>query len=219
MKILINIKLYSPITRLVCMVLLSMFVVSCSMVPSNPVAVVELYRGRMKSGDVEKARELLTEESRGIVQSIVADYKLDQSPEDLALLNALDPGSPPALMSSDEQNALIQVRTLRGGVKIIKLVKSSSKSDWKIDIQSDLQSLDSFLKGREALEVMREQAGEYAAGWKAFTEQLNKMNIVEPPKQITPKANDDASEKAKSKLKKQSVKPKRRPIKKTGEDD
>ena len=44
---------------------------------------------------------------------------------------------------------------------------------------SELKAFQKFMGARSALDGMREQASEYAASWKAFTEQLGKMHVKE----------------------------------------
>lgn len=159
----------------------------CQLVPNKPEAVFDLYRERMKSQDLVEARKLLSDESLKLIQDITAAYQLQQPPEALALLNALDPVSAPTLMKSEPTEALLQVRTLKGGLRLIRLMRKNPDSQWTIDISEELKALDSFLKARSALEVMREQAGEFAASWKAFNRQLDQMHVTEPPPAPPPK--------------------------------
>lgn len=160
----------------------------CQLVPSKPDAVFTLYRDRMKSDNVAQGRELITDESRDIAQKLASEYKLDQPPEALALLNALDPTATPTAMQSEDTLALLQVRTLRGGLRIIRMVRRDSAASWKLDMTEELKSLKSFLEARSALEMMKDQAGEYAASWKAFNDQLKRINPSEPepPKMAPP---------------------------------
>ncbi|HMK36321.1 MAG TPA: hypothetical protein VK463_14700 [Desulfomonilaceae bacterium] len=162
----------------------------CQLVPNRPEAVLDLYRERMRSQNLAEARKLLSEDSQKIVQEITTNYRLQQPPEDLALLNALDPASAPVPMKSEATTALLQVRTLKGGLRLIRLTRKDPNSPWTIDLTEELRALETFLKGRSALEEMRDQASEYAASWKAFNRQLDKMHIAEPPappKPIHPK--------------------------------
>ncbi len=169
--------------------LLSVYLSGCQLVPSKPDAVFILYRDRMKSENLTQARELLSEESRGLALELSSQYKLDQPPESLALLNALDPTAVATIMQSEDTLALLQVRTLRGGLRIIRIVRKDSTAAWKLDMSEELKSLKAFLDARSALEMMKDQAGEYAASWKAFNDQLKRINPteIEPQKTIAPK--------------------------------
>ncbi|MGB6066503.1 MAG: hypothetical protein WBG50_17000 [Desulfomonilaceae bacterium] len=153
----------------------------CQLVPHQPEAVFVLYRDRMKSENLGKARSLLTSDSRRLALQLASDHKLKQAPEFLALLNALDPLSTPVVMKSDETSALLQLRTLKGGLRLVRLIRKDPSSPWKIDITEELQSLQSFLEARSTLDMIREQAGEYAATYRAFSDQLDKMHVSEPP--------------------------------------
>ena len=170
-------------------VFLSAFLLGCELVPSKPDAVFTLYRDRMKSENLTEARELLSGESRALALELSSQYKLDQPPESLALLNALDPTAVPTIMQSEDTLALLQVRTLRGGLRIIRIVRKDSTAAWKLDMSEELKSLKAFLDARSALEMMKDQAGEYAASWKAFNDQLKRINPteIEPQKTIVPK--------------------------------
>ena len=170
-------------------VLLSIFLSGCQLVPSKPDAVFILYKDRMKSENLTEARELLSEESRGLALELSSQYKLDQPPESLALLNALDPTSIPTIMQSEDTLALLQIRTLRGGLRIVRIVRKDPTAAWKLDMSEELKSLKAFLDARSALEMMKDQAGEYAASWKAFNDQLKRINPteIEPQKTIAPK--------------------------------
>jgi hypothetical protein len=161
----------------------------CQLVPSKPDAVFILYRDRMKSENLAQARELLSEESRNLAAALESEYKLDQPPEALALLNTLDPTSLPTVMQSGDTLALLQVRTLKGGLRLVRVVRKDASSHWNLDISEELKSLKAFLDARSALEIMKDQASEYAASWKAFNDQLKKMNPadMEPPKVVAPK--------------------------------
>jgi hypothetical protein len=159
----------------------------CQLVPNKPEAVFDLYRERMKSQDLVEARKLLSDESRKLIQEITTAYQVQQPPEALALLNALDPVSAPTLMKSESTEALLQVRTLKGGLRLIRLARNNPDSQWTIDLSEELKALDSFLKARSALEEMRDQAGEFAASWKAFNRQLDQMSVTEPPPAPPPK--------------------------------
>lgn len=161
----------------------------CQLIPTKPDAVFVLYRDRMRSESLEEARNLLTDDSRKLALRLVSEYKLRQPPEDLALLNALDPAAAPVVVKVEETVALLQVRTLKGGVRSVRLVRTDASSPWKVDMSEELRSLQAFLEARQALDTMREQAGEYAATWKAFSDRMGKMTIIEPvPQKPAPPA-------------------------------
>jgi len=140
-----------------------------------------VYRDRMKSGDVSEGRKFLSEESRTLAQALGAQYKLELPAEDFALLNILDPQSTPVATVSEEKIALLQVRTIKGGVRMIRLIRENANSPWKITIVDELKALEAFLKAQSVLEMMRDKAGEYAASWKAFSDQLDRMTVTEEP--------------------------------------
>lgn len=153
---------------------------SCQLIPSKPDVVFVLYRDRMRSENLAEARQLLDAESRKLVTSLESEYKLDQPPEALALLNALDPTATPVVMQTEDKLSLLQIRTLKGGLRVVRMVRKDSGSPWSLDISAELKSLKAFLEARNALEMMRDQAGEYAAGWRAFNEQIKRMPASEP---------------------------------------
>lgn len=153
----------------------------CQLVPNQPDAVFVLYRDRMKTQNLDEARSLLSNDSRRLALELAAEHKLQQPPEALALLNALDPTAAPVVMKSEETSALLQLRTLKGGLRLIRLIRKDPNSPWKIDLAEELRSLQSFLEARGTLDMIREQAGEYAATYKAFSNQIEKMHIPEPP--------------------------------------
>lgn len=161
----------------------------CDLVPSKPEAVFALYRDRMKTGQIQEARTLLSEESKKLAADLESTYKLNQPPEDLALLNALDPVTPALPVEVTDTVALLRVRTLKGGQSIVRLTRKDSGSRWAVDLERDLNSFRSFLEARHALETMREQAGEYATTWKAFSDRIDSMKSIEhpPQQQIKPK--------------------------------
>jgi hypothetical protein len=163
-----------------CLSVVVFVLVGCELVPSKPDVVFTLYKDRMKSGNLSAARELLSDSSRALVEQLGSTYDLKQPPENLALINILDPVTPPTVMKAEDTYALIQVRTLKGDFRLIRLTRKDSGSPWKIDLTEELKALQSFLQARGTLELMREQAGEYAESWKAFNDQLGKMNVVEP---------------------------------------
>ena len=152
----------------------------CELIPAKPEAVFVLYRERMKAGDLKEARALLSDQSRTLAINLASKFKLNQPAENLALLNALDPVSPPLVMKQGDTYALLQARTLKGGLRLIHLVRADKKAPWKIDLVEELNALRKFLETRDALNMIREQAGEYAAFWKAFNDQLQRMKVPEP---------------------------------------
>jgi hypothetical protein len=166
---------------LFCIIAMVAALVGCDLTPSKPEAVFILYRDRMKSDRVDEARKLLTEESRNLATAAAAKYKLKQEPENLALLNVLDPMSVPLVMKEEDTEALLQLRTLKGGLRLVRLVRHDRKSPWHVDILAELKAFVDFLEVRSALDMMREQAGEYAASWKSFDNQLRRMHVVEAP--------------------------------------
>lgn len=168
-------------TWFLCLLIACTLLSACDLTPSKPEAIFILYRDRMKSDRVEEARKLLTQESRDLATKAGAQYKLKQYPENLALLNVLDPMSIPLVMKEQDDAALLQLRTLKGGLRLVRLVRNDAKSPWQVDISAELKSFADFLEVRAALDMMREQAGEYAASWKAFDNQLRRMQVVEPP--------------------------------------
>lgn len=182
--------------------------VSCQLVPTNPEAILDLYRERMKSQKIDEARELLSDDSKKLAIDLAARYKLQQPPEEIALMSSLDPGNHPSSMKVEDTQAFLQVRTLKGGLRVIRLVRQTADSPWKIDMKEELEELDAFLKGREALDLIRGQAGEYAASWKAFNDQLDRMDVKEPqapPQQdLAPKPEKPVHHKVKPKPKKRA---------------
>jgi len=153
----------------------------CDLVPSKPDAVFVLYRDRMKSEKLKEARQLLSEKSRVLSAELTKEFKLKEAPENLALLNVLDPVTPPVVTRSEAGSALLQVRTLKGGVRLVRLIRPKPDSSWLIDITQELRALKKFLSTRRALDTVREQAGEYATTWRAFSDQLGRMRVTEPP--------------------------------------
>lgn len=135
----------------------------------------------MKADKIAEARALLSDPSKSLAEKLAAEYKLRQPPEDLALLSILDPVTPPTVMKVEDTYALIQVRTLKGDLRLVRMVRANAGSAWKVDLTEELKALEAFLEARQALDMMREEAGEYAESWKAFNEQLGKMGPPEPP--------------------------------------
>lgn len=169
-----------PVDLAACLVLVVFLLAGCELVPTKPDVVLTLYRDRMKSENLPAARELLSEPSRSLVEQLVSRYNLKQPPENLALINILDPVTPPSVMKSEDTYALLQVRTLKGDFRLVRLIRKDSSAPWKVDMTEELKALEAFMEARGTLELMREQAGEYAESWKAFNEQLGKMHLAEP---------------------------------------
>jgi len=168
-------------TSLLCITLLLSVLSGCELVPSRPEAVFILYRERMKSNNVNEARKMLNEDSMTLALDLTSRYKLELPPEDSVLLNILDPQNSPVVTMLEDKFALIHVRTLKGGLRLVRLVRQDTKSHWKINITEELKSFQTFLEAQEALDMMREKAGEYAASWKAFSDQIDRMNVAEDP--------------------------------------
>lgn len=171
----------SAFVRLVGCLLSAAVLSGCELVPTKPDAVFVLYRDRMKVENLNQARELLSEESRNLVFELTSQFKLKQPPENLAVLNVLDPVATPTVVKVEDSSAILQIRTLKGGLRIVRLVRKDPNSPWRIDIFDELKSLKTFLEASTALDLMREQAGEYAAAWKAFSDQIGRIPLVEPP--------------------------------------
>jgi hypothetical protein len=157
------------------------FLAACELTPSRPEDVFTVYREKMRAGELQEARKLLAPQSSALAESLAATYKLDAPPENLALLNVLDPQSSPIVTVVEDTFALLNVRTLRGAPKMIRLVRENPNARWKINLNEELTSLETFLEAQAALETMREKAGDYAASWKAFHDQLERINIPEDP--------------------------------------
>jgi hypothetical protein len=155
-------------------------VTGCELVPKKPEAVFVLYRERMRSGRIKEARALLSDRSRKLALELASNHNLQDVPENLAFFNVLDPVSPPLVMKESGNNALLQVRTLKGGLTLIPMVRKSEKSPWTIDIAEQLKAFRTSLRAGGALEDFRELAGDYAVLWKDFKEQLSKMRVPEP---------------------------------------
>jgi len=149
-----------------------------------------LYRERMNTEKVQDARNLLSPASLELIKQIDQRYKLGQPPEKLAFLNILDPVSPPVLVKTDEGLAILQVRTLKGASRLIRLTRTDSRSSWKIDLTEELKSLQLFLEAKEALSGLQQQAGEFAASWKALDSQLEKMGGPEAEPKVQPQVKD-----------------------------
>lgn len=174
----------------------------CQLAPRKPEDVFTVYREHMNAGRIDQARELLTPDSKELTARIAGDFTLTEVPEKLALFNALDPVSPPLIMKQGDNYTLLQVRTLKGGVRLVRLVRKDAQSPWKIDLSEELAALRRFLRARGILDMFREQAGEYAESWKAFTDQLEKMKIPDG-------AGPDVAEDAKREIPRRVPRPKK----------
>jgi|GEM_PF-1852875 len=175
-----------PKQRLFLIASLAMVLVTaCELTPSRPEDVFTVYREKMRAGQILEARKLLIPQSLSLAESLATKYKLDTPPENLAILNVLDPQSSPMPTSVEDTFALLNVRTIRGTPKMARLVRDNAKSPWKVSLNEELTALETFLEAQEALETLREKAGDYAASWKAFNDQLERINVVEEPPAAT----------------------------------
>lgn len=165
------------------MLILVVLVTGCDLTPSRPEDVFTVFRERMKSGNLATARTLLSDESRSMVESLRNKYKLEMPPENLAILNSLDPQGIPTVTMAEEKFALLKVRTLRGAPRMVRVVRDEVRGNWKINLTEELASLEAFLETQNALEMLRDTAGDYAATWKAFSDQLDRITILEDPKE------------------------------------
>ncbi len=156
--------------------------------PSTPEAVFNTYKTLVKGGKLAESREILTGPSRAQALRLAGDYHLEQSPEEAALMNALDPVTEAVPIKVADSMAQVQARTIKGGLRLVRLSRSSPDDPWKVDLTDELRELETFLKGRKALEDLRNQAGDVATSVKVFNEQLTKMQdtVVEPLPQKTP---------------------------------
>jgi hypothetical protein len=152
----------------------------CNLTPIRPDAAFVLYRDRMKGEKAEEARSMLTPESRRYAVELGFDFKLSQIPENLALLNSLDPVSRPILEKAEDTEALLRVRTLRGGTRVVRMTRADPRAPWQIDLKNELSALRTFLEAKRALEMIRDQAGEYASSWRSFSEHLEVLPADEP---------------------------------------
>lgn len=182
-------KRNNTVALLVAILLFSLSSQGCDIAPVKPEEAFVFYRDRMKNDQVSSARPMLSSESLNLVQKIDSTYHLNQPPENIAVLNALDPTNLPTPVKIEETQALLKVRTLKGANRVINLIRVDSKSKWKVDFADELRQLDNFLAARKTLDLMQEQAGEFAITWKAMDSQLNKINLPEPEKetQVQPK--------------------------------
>jgi hypothetical protein len=177
----------------------------CDLTPSRPEAVFALYRDRMKSSNLQDARAMLSDESRKLVNTLSDEQKLKEPPENLAILNVLDPVSTPTVLKVTDTLAMLNVRTLKGGTRLIRLTRKDPGAAWRVDISEELSALRSFLNAQKALDMMREQAGEYAASWKAFSDRIGKPQAPEQSR-VGAESTKDASPKQ---APKEGPKPKR----------
>jgi len=199
----------APVKYAALAIMAAVALAACDMVPNKPEAVYILYRDRMKAEKLDEARDLLSDKSRDLSVKLSAVHKLKQPPENLALLNVLDPVSLPTLMKAEGNEVILQVRSLKGGLRLVHLARKDANSPWKIEISEELQALGTYLGARSALDTMREQAGEYAASWKAFNNQLNRMNVSEgPPEKAAPAETSTAPKEKKRTPKKPAKKQK-----------
>ncbi|MDD3472776.1 MAG: hypothetical protein PHS86_08340 [Syntrophaceae bacterium] len=178
----------------------------CDLVPAKPEEAFVLYRERMKNEQIKDAREMLSQESLNLVLRIEKDYLLDQQAEKIAILNTLDPTSVPSPVMIEEKQALLDVRTLKGVNRTVRLIRSDSKGKWKVDLVDELKLLDNFLAARKTLDFMQEQAGEFAATWKAMDSQLGKKALIEPE----PQTRDESKDTKKGPASKKPAKPQRK---------
>jgi hypothetical protein len=180
---------------------------ACQSIPSKPDAVFNLYRERMRNNQISEARELLSDASKSLLSEMEAKYKTDQPMENLALLNALDPEATATVMQNENTSVILQARTLKGGLRLIKLVRNDENSPWRIDLTEEINSLESFLKAREALDLIRAQAGEYAASLDAFNQQLGRIQVEEEPASPAPQPKKPVHPKPKPKPRRSVQKP------------
>lgn len=156
--------------------------------PSTPEAVFNTYKTEVKTGKLTESRERLTEQSRALAVRLSTEYHIEQAPEEAALMNALDPVTEAVPMKVEDTTAQVQARTIKGGLRLVRLTRSSPGEPWKVNLTDELRELEIFLKGRKALDELRNQAGDVAASVKMFNEQLTKMQdtVVEPPPRKAP---------------------------------
>lgn len=179
----------------------------CDLSPTKPEEMFVLYRDRMKNGQETSARSMLSSESLNLVKKIESIYRLDQPSENVAILNALDPATQPAILRIEDTMALLDVRTLKGINREIRLVRSDPKSKWTVDLTDELGQLENFLAARKTLDAMQEQAGEFAATWKAIDSQLSRKSLVEPEREIRDLTKDVKKTPAKKPVKAQKKGP------------
>lgn len=183
------------------MTLVVAILTSCDMAPVKPEEVFILYRERMNHQNVNlyETRKLLSQDSLSLVTQIEQKHKLNQPPENIALLNILDPITPPGVVKVDESPAILQVRTLKGENRLIRLVRSEQNAPWKVDITEELKSLLAFLDAREALNALQQQAGEFAASWRDLENQLERLGGPESESRIKDEGKDEVPKTGKPK--------------------
>ncbi len=155
---------------------------SCDLPPAKPDEAFTVYRERMKNAQTVNAREMLSEDTRNMLQKIESGFHLDQPAENIAFLNMLDPTVPPTPLTVEEKRAVLELRTLKGTNKSVTLIRSDSKGKWKVDLVNELNILENFLSARKTLDAMQEQAGEFAATWKAMDSHLSRKVVPEADK-------------------------------------
>lgn len=129
---------------------------------------------------------MLSDESRALAEKLAADHRLEQPPEALAVLNALDPVALPNLLKEEEASSLLQARTLKGGLMLIRMSRAEQKGPWRVDLTDQLKNLRRFLEAQKALDSIRDQAGEYAAFWKDFAGQAGRTVVSEAVQEPSP---------------------------------
>lgn len=144
----------------------------------------------MKNAQINSARPMLSQNSLELVQMIESTYHPDQAPENIAFLNILDPTATPTPLKIEDTRASLEVRTLKGLTRTVVLTRSDSKSKWKVDLTEELRLLGNFLAARKTLDSMQEQAGEFAATWKAMDSQLNKKNVTDQDQEARDQGRD-----------------------------
>ncbi len=176
----------------------------CDLAPAKPEEAFNVYRDKMKSGQLTSARQMLSTETLNIIQRIESNHHLDQPSENIAVLNTLDPTVFPSVVKIEETQALLEAKTLKGTNKQINLFRSDSKGKWKVDWVYELNQLENFLAARKTLDSMQEQAGEFAATWKAMDNQLSKKAVGEADKETreTPRDQKKTQPKKSSKAQK-----------------
>jgi hypothetical protein len=197
------IRLRRPASLLCPLVACFVLLAGCELAPRKPDAAFVLYREKMKAGDLKTARLMLSDDSRNLTLTAAGKYKLPEPPENLALLNILDPVGQPTVMKEADTEALLQMRTLKGGLRLVHLVRRDEKSPWEIDMSEELKALRFFLEARGALDMVRGQAGDFAAASKSFADQLDRMKAPNPPAVTeSPEKSEKTSPKAPEKKKK-----------------
>lgn len=164
-------------------ILLAIVFTGCDLAPAKPEEAFIVYRDLMKNAQTSNARQMLSQDTLNLVNNIEANFHLDQPAENVAFLNMLDPTAPPVILTTEETRATLETRTLKGTNKTVTMIRQDHKSKWKVDLVQELGLLENFLAARKTLDSMQEQAGEYAATWKAMDNQLNKKVVPEADKE------------------------------------